>query len=584
MKNSKLLILLLLAISIVGCEKDFLEEPPKDQMTDETYWTSESAVETFAYAFYPAYFVGYSSGWGWGSFYRRHLDVMDDFANSAPLQFTKNVPASGGGWSFAWVRKANIFIDRVQGVPMEEEAINHWTGIGRFFRGLEYHDLVNRFGDVPWIEEELSETDVDALYKPRDPRTFVMDKVLEDFQFAAANVRTEVGTEGLEVDRNVVLGFMSRVFLFEGTWQKYHGNNPQKAAEYLEAAKWAANEVINSGDYSLGDYRDVFSSLDLSANPEVILYREYESGNLTHTLVSYNNKEPQIGSPKDAIDNYLASDGLPISLSPLYQGDHGIENVMANRDPRLHETIVPYELRIPGVFSNRSTTGFSSHKFLNEEIKDLPEGSSLLNPTDAPVLRYGEVLINYAEAAAELATVGGPALSQTDLDKSINVLRSRPGINLPPLQVMGNEPAVNGVIYDDPTRDQDVPSMIWEIRRERRTELMYEGFRWDDLRRWKKLEYTTTTDGTNDATQINLGAWIDKSLYPDNDLSALQLADENGVFLPATATQGYIVPAPAPGSQRIFEDPKVYLFPIPLNQITLYAENGVDLQQNPGWN
>ena len=113
---------------------------------------------------------------------------------------------------------------------------------------------------------------------------------------------------------------------------------------------------------------------------------------------------------------------------------------------------------------------------------------------------------------------------------------------------------------------------------------MFEGFRWDDLRRWKKLEYTTTTDGANDATQINLGAWIDKSQYPDNNLTALQLADENGVYLPADATQGYIVPAFSPSSQRIFVDPKVYLYPIPLNQITLYAENGVDLQQNPGWN
>lgn len=583
MKNTKFIMLFLLAIAIVGCEKDFLEEPPKDQMTDETYWTSEKAVETFAYAFYPAYFVGYSSGWGWGAYYRRHLDISDDFANTAPLQFTKNVPASGGGWSLSWVRKANIFINRVQDVPMEDEAKNHWTGIGRFFRGLEYHDLVNRFGDMPWFENELTENDTEELYRPRDSRTFVMDKVLEDFQFAAANVREDVSNPGLEVNRNVVLGFMSRVFLFEGTWQKYQEGNMEKAREYLEAAKWAANEVISSGDYSLGDYRDAFSSLDLSTNPEMILYREYESGNLTHTLVSYNNKEPQIGSSKDAIDNYLASDGLPISISDVYEGDHGIENVMANRDGRLAETIVPYELRLPGIFSNRATTGFASHKFLNESIKDAPEGSSLLNPTDAPVIRYGEVLINYAEAAAELNSIGGAGFDDSDLNESINVLRARPGVNLPPLQVMGNQPAVNGVVYDDPARDPDVPSLIWEIRRERRTELMFEGFRWDDLRRWKKLEYTTTTDGSNDATQINMGAWIDKTEYPEDTVDGLQLADENGNYLPADATQGYIVPAFSPDSQRVFTDPKVYLYPVPLDQITLYAENGVELSQNPGW-
>src|SRR5690625_6281921 len=84
---------------------------------------------------------------------------------------------------------------------------------------------------------------------------------------------------------------------------------------------------------------------------------------------------------------------------------------MANRDQRLRETIVP-ELRLNGVVSNYSTSGYATHKFLNEEIKDLPEGSSNLNPTDAPVIRYGEVLMNYAEAAAELGT-----LTQEDLDK-----------------------------------------------------------------------------------------------------------------------------------------------------------------------
>src|SRR5690606_8122994 len=113
-------------------------------------------------------------------------------------------------------------------------------------------------------------------------------------------------------------------FLFEGTWQKYHENNTQKAAEYLEAAKWAAEQVINSGNYSLGNYREVFNSLSLSSNPEVILYREYEEGMLTHALNSYNNKEPQSGISKNAVDAYLCSDGLPVSVSPLYQGDQGI--------------------------------------------------------------------------------------------------------------------------------------------------------------------------------------------------------------------------------------------------------------------
>ncbi len=553
---------------LMSCEKDFLETPPVDKLTDDSYWTNEENVRTFSYGFYTAYFTGYGSGYSWGKYFSGET-LNDDFAPSNPTQFIKNVPSSGGGWTFAWVRKANIFIDRVQDVPMAEDAKNHWTGVGRFFRGLEYHDLVKSFGDVPWFEQELTEADVELLYKTRDSRTFVMDKVLADFRYAAENVRATDGAKGLTVNRDVVLAFMSRVFLFEGTWQKYHNNNAEKAAEYLEASKWAAEQIISSGKYSLGDYRAVFNSLNLAGNPEVILYRQYEPGILTHALNSYNNKEPQTGVSKDAIDTYLAEDGLPISVSPLYQGDHGVENVMANRDPRITETFVSDELRLNGIASNYSTSGYATHKFLNESIKDTPEGSSNLNPTDAPVIRYGEVLVNYAEAAAELATVGGPALTQADLDMSINVLRSRPGIEMPDLQVMGNEAAVNGIVYSDPERDPSVSPIIWEIRRERRVELMMEGFRLDDLKRWMKLEYVDTQANED----INRGAWIRRADYKG-------LKDD--VVLTG-AEEGYIIPAPSAASQRLFVDPKVYLNPLPLDQIKLYQDNGVELKQNPGW-
>lgn len=575
MKFKNIFLIFGLSLYLMGCEKDFLEVPPQDSLTDETFWTNEGNIETFAYGFYPAYFSGYGSGYTWGKFFTGE-SLNDDFAATNPPTFTRQVPTSGGGWTFSWVRKANIFIDRVENSPIEDDARDHWVGVGRFFRGLEYSDLTNRFGDVPWYEEELTEDQAEEMYKPRDSRTFVMDKVLEDFRYAAENVRVDAGVDGLTVNRDVVLGFMSRVFLFEGTWQKYHEGNDQKAAEYLEAAKWAANEIIESGRYSLGDYRDVFSSVSLAGNPEVILYREYESGVLTHSLMSYNNRgEAQTGVSKDAIDSYLTSNGLPIEQDPAYQGDQGIENVMANRDPRLHETVVPYELRINGVDANYSTTGFATHKFLNEDIKDATEGFSNLNITDAPVLRYGEVLVNYAEAAAELATVGGPALTQEDLNRSINVLRDRPGIGMPHLEVAGDQAAVNGTVIQDPDRDPQVSGIIWEIRRERRTELMMEGFRNDDLRRWKQLDELDMLDNP----EINMGAWIDKSDY-EEELENLVLVDENGNV---TTGQGYIKPATAESAIRLFTDERVYLRPIPLDQITLYRDYGVELRQNPGW-
>ncbi|PRY11692.1 putative outer membrane starch-binding protein [Pontibacter ummariensis] len=566
--KTRIVAAIFLSLTFFGCEKDFLDTPPIDKLTDETYWTSEENVRTFSYGFYSGYFTGYGSSYTWGDYFTGQ-SLNDDFAPTNPAQFTKNVPASGGGWSFGYVRKANVFIDRVQNVPMSDEAKKHWTGIGRFFRAMEYADLVNSFGDVPWYETELLETDMAQLYKPRDSRTFVMDKVLADFKYAAENVRVSDGAKGLSVNRDVVLAYMSRVFLFEGTWQKYHANNATKAAAYLEAAKWAADQVISSGRYSLGNYREVFSSLSLASNPEVILFRQYEPGILTHSLNSYNNKEAQTGPSKDAVETYLAKDGLPITVSALYEGDQGVAKLMANRDPRMTATFVPSELRLNGIASNYSTSGFATHKFLNESIKDIPEGSSNLNPTDAPVIRYGEVLMNYAEAAAELATVGGPAFTQEDLDKSINVLRARPGIGMPALQVSGDQVAVNGVAYNDPERDPSVPSVIWEIRRERRVELMMEGFRLDDLRRWRKLEYTDTQANPD----INRGAWIKKADHPKLNASVV-LTDGD---------EGYIIPSTKAESQRLFTDPKVYLNPLPLDQIKLYKDAGKELTQNPGW-
>ncbi|MEP2295660.1 RagB/SusD family nutrient uptake outer membrane protein [Algoriphagus sp.] len=564
------IIALALGIFALSSCEDFLEKPPLDSLTDETYWSSENNVRSFSWGFYTAYFSGYGSGFTWGKFFSGQT-LNDDFAPTSPTQFRRTVPtaATSSYWTFSYVRKANIFLDRIQTVPMSDEAILHWSGVARFFRALEYHELVKQFGDVPWYDEELSETDPEALYKPRDSREFVMDRVLEDFEFAMKNVRVNDGNKGLSVNRAVVLAFMSRVFLYEGTWQKYHKGNSEKAKQYLEASKKASLELMNTGGFSLGNYREVFNSLNLAGNPEVILYRHYEPGILTHALNSYNNLEPQTRVSKDAVESYLLSDGLPIGLSSLYQGDRGIENVMANRDPRIVGTLVTDELRLNGIASNYSTTGYATLKFLNEVIKNQPEGGSNLNYTDSPVMRFGEVLINYAEAVAELATVGGPALTQADLDMSVNVLRDRPGVKLPHLEVVGEASAVNGMVYDDPARDQEVSPIIWEIRRERRIELMMEGFRTDDLMRWEKLEYSDTEANSD----INRGAWIKKSDYPKLQ-SSVTLTD---------GEEGYIIPSTAAVSQRLFVDPKVYLDPVPLDQITLYEQNGVTLTQNPGW-
>ncbi|MEX2347966.1 MAG: RagB/SusD family nutrient uptake outer membrane protein, partial [Balneolaceae bacterium] len=256
-------ILVLASLTFTSCNDDFLTRPPLDEMSDETYWTSEENVRSFAWGFYPAYFNAYGSGFTWGRYFSGQT-LNDDFAPSEPSNFVENVPTSGGGWTFAWVRKANLMIDRVEGMDMDEGAINHWVGIGRFFRALEYNDLAKRFGGVPWYDEVLEEDEDDKLYKERDDITTVVDNMLADFDYAVENVRAVDGTAGLTVNRDVILAYMSRVFLYHGTYFKYHDINQQKAETYLQASRDAANELIESGRYSLGDdYRSLFNSMDL---------------------------------------------------------------------------------------------------------------------------------------------------------------------------------------------------------------------------------------------------------------------------------------------------------------------------------
>ncbi|UAY57138.1 RagB/SusD family nutrient uptake outer membrane protein [Arachidicoccus terrestris] len=550
-----------------GCKKGFLDRPPLDQLTDDNFWSNEKNVRTFSYGFYPTYFTGYGHGWTWGDYFTGET-LNDEFGQTSPSQYPKVVPSTGGGWSFTNVRKANIFLDRLQRADMSEEAKAHWTGVARFFRGMAYYLLVERFGDVPWYDKAVSSEQEDSLYIPRDPRQMVMKHVLEDFQYAAAHVRESDGEKGLTVNKWVVLAFMSKVFLFEGTWEKYHNVDQQAAKTFLEAAKWAAGEVINNGGFSFNyPYRESFNALDLSSNQEMILYKQYESGQVTHTLVSYVNREGQTGPNKDVIDDYLCSDGLPIELSGDYEGDKGIGHVMANRDSRMAGTFAPdlrpvgYD-RPAGTFFGASSTGYATLKFLNEEIMNDGRGLSNVNPTDAPIIRLGEVMVNYAEAAQELGGV-----TQADLDMSINKLRSRPGGNLPPLEVIGGQPAVNGHVYDDPKRDPTVSSMLWEIRRERRVEMSMEGVRDDDLRRWKKLDYMDMVKHPD----LNRGAWIKKSDYPN--LSASVIIEGGG-------NEGYIKPASV---LRVIDNDRIYLLPLPLDQIQLYKDHGVTLAQNPGW-
>jgi hypothetical protein len=374
-----------------------------------------------------------------------------------------------------------------------------------------------------------------------------MDSVLADLNFAIANLRQVDQTN--TINKDVALALKARVCLFEGTYRKYHTElSLPDADKYLTEAKNAAQTLISSSTYALDkSYQTAYNSESLAADKEIILYKRYEATFLQHSLISYLYSSTAMNGPsKSAVESYLCKDGLPIGLSPLYQGDATVSTVMANRDGRLGITIDSSYYYYIGHVKNSlsSSTGYRPIKFLPDtsRLKSIPTSNNT-NTTDAPLFWLAEVYLNYAEAAAELGTI-----TQNDLDITINKLRDR--ANVAHLTV---DPG-----FTDPRKDADVSSLIWEIRRERRTELMMDGFRFQDLMRWKK------------------GTYMDYAANPDAYL---------GAKVPAGSVKrnpnGYITPYTLPVT-RSFKD-RNYLYPIPSSQIALYPKDIGDKMQNPGW-
>ena len=574
----------IMAFSMTSCD-GFLNQPPYDDFTDEEYWQTEDQARTYMYGFYTSVFSGYGTGTSHGPFLMGQT-LNDDFASDVEQQDLTPlvVPESDGSWSFSNIRKANYVLESIDRIDATPAAKNHWRGVARFFRACYYSNLVFRYGDVPWYDRvpklSTSKEDMDYLYKDRDPRAYVDSCIMADFQYAIDSVRENDGS--LQINKYVVAAMASRFMLREGTFLKYHNIDLPLAEQCLTMAKQAAELVINSKKYAITpSYKALFTSDDLGSNAEVIMYRHYVDGVLAHSTLTYSFTEAQAGLSKSLAEAFVSSDGLPVYSKDANWLAPTADEFFANRDPRLAMCIRP-KYYVKGTDTkpfNYALSGYSWNKFMDDSKADKPDltWSGSKNVTDAPCLRYAEVLLNYAEAAYELHLLTGAAFTQADLDKSINLIRARADVNLPALQIVGDQPAVNGVTFDDPKRleiEQNADggitdALLWEIRRERRVELCMEGFRLNDLKRWCKLDYLW--NGCN--PDIRYGSYIRLSDYP-NKAAEVVLED-------ATATEGYILRNTL--GQRNRPIKRNYINPIPSGQITLYKTKGYTLSQNPEW-
>ncbi|MFA6768662.1 MAG: RagB/SusD family nutrient uptake outer membrane protein [Parabacteroides sp.] len=585
MKFRHITIIAVLFASFTSCE--VTDTVPQDAITDLNYWTKADDIKLFANRFYST-LSGPSN----------NLDnTSDNIVEKTPNDRLFNnltTPGSGGGWSISdWnnIRNLNYALTHSETVEGSETDINQYLGEIHFFRANEYFNKVKRFGDVPWIDKDLTITDDDFLQKARDPRKFVVDKIIEDLEFAVDNMKNPSDVESGRLHKFAALQMLSRVCLYEGTWMKYR--NISGWETLLQKAAASAERIMTEGNYDIvkGNasimfdgfplfYRQQFIQEDLTDNKECVLARIYKKDLLMHGL-SRSVFESGYGVSKDFIEDFLCVDGEPIALSPLYLGDDSLQMEMTNRDPRLRNMIdnkklpwyldgsKPISSEVTAIALNSCPTGYQWMKF-----RDPTPAQNEANQTtfDWYIFRYAEVLLNFAEAKAELGT-----LTQLDLDNSINKLRSR--LDEPGKFTMGrmnlNPPTDPlSIVNGNPRYGYTISAQIYEIRRERRIELAFEGFRWDDICRWnagKLIENIKTMLGmtVNDEV-IKRYEKFYSGTNPFDGRPLYEFTDWDG-------TQKKLLKIYT-NSIRKWND-RLYLSPLPTDQMTLNP----NLEQNPGW-
>ncbi|MDR3339945.1 MAG: RagB/SusD family nutrient uptake outer membrane protein [Candidatus Symbiothrix sp.] len=589
--------LLVFALLIIGsaCNDGFLDRTPVTDLNNADFWKTENDLKVFNNGIYNLaatntypFFRGNATGASESKYlsFMGMEAVSDNFASTdANLQVWVNIgsgkeviPASattttGTSWRWEFLYRCNYFLGNYEKATGVAESVrNNYAGETYFWRAWFYFDKVQEYGDVPIITHVLDETSPE-LFAKQDPRKDVMALVIADIDKAIAYLPTAWPTTNPDrVTKWTALALKSRICLYEGTYRKYHALSD--ATDYnglLTQAAAAAKEIIDNGPYIIyntgkptTDYRTLFTTLDLRSNKEVILPKLYAIPGMGHAVSANLGGTTKMlaGVTKDLVDDFLCTDGKPIALSSLYS-DNTIENVFDNRDPRLAQTALDPRRenemlgssygnfpRFKGMSSItwETLSGYYYVKNFNKAERDLTGSTEV---TDFPVLRYAEVLLNYAEAKAELG-----AIAQGDLDVSIKLLRDRAG--MPNLTLTPE--------MDPKYASEGLSALLVEIRRERRVELSFENLRYHDLMRWKK------------------GAYLNKPVLG----MRLEDADKatGGRYAGATAAtvevdgKKYVnVYAGTTAATRSFNENKNYLHPIPTN---VRAKNP-NLTQTPGW-
>lgn len=583
-----------------SCNDGFLEKYPETEIGQESFFNNEQDLNLASLRLYDFPSVGgyyisdavTDNAWTTGSAELKNMMVSTPSAESLT-----------SGWDWEKVRNCNFFLENFRRAAVSEQRLNHYEGLGRFFRARAYVEKVKRYSDVPWIEQTVSTDNEGILFAARAPRELVVGKILEDYDFAINNI-DETAPNGA-VNRWVAKADYARFLLYEGTFRKYHPelNLTSSADALLQRAVEVAQDIITNSGFFIHntgnpreDYGSLFFNTNLFAVGEIIFARDY-----AHELLNgdvWDTSDGVFGNyevfpVKDLVQAYLMEDGSFYSAQPNYAQNEFVDE-FKNRDPRMYQTLAypGWELvrsgtylQGSGLYVQQLAKNFSGY----HQIKGLYNTTNLQerNNIDLPLYRFAETLLIYAEAKAELGQ-----LTQGDLDISVNMLRARagmPGMTLnPPVDPVQAAKFPN---VSSPQRAE-----ILEIRRERRIELAFEGFRYDDLMRWevgKLLEkepqgiyfsrlgqHDLNGDGVPDIILLPASESI-PAQRETNSLGVPFIYYRVGTF--ANPDVSVFLSSPTSGNVQVvenagtFETPKYYYRPIPQSQIQLNPNLGDQL-------
>ena len=604
-------------LAFSSCE-GFLDKYPETSLSPETFYTSEKELELATNGFYTM--LPSPDNTTDGALQDNDLEYHVALSS---LQMG-NRSAENESWSSStWsnLRALNYYLEHSVNCT-SEDIRKKYDGVAYFFRAMFYYEKVRKYGDIPWYDHVISDSDKASLYRARDSRGFVMQKIMEDLDKAIDGLPV-TWTEGVyRINKYAAYAFKSRVALFEGTWRKYHdvpdetytkedGTQMTLSSEYfLTQAADAAKAVIDYGKYKMykGEtivkgqpYRDFFVLEDAETS-ETILSRRYlytDEMNIRHG-VQFKYKNQRHSLTRALAYHYLMADGT------TFQSQEGWQTMQynqefKNRDPRMAQTIAAPDYVAVGTDASTKyypsckdydRSGYRPIKYFSDDTHD-GAGTST---TDYAIFRYGEVLLNYAEAKAELGEA-----DQTVIDQTVNVIRARVG--MPALDVTkanGTPDAFLSSYYTDKHLDGADKGLILEIRRERTVELVNEGFRLWDMLRWHEGQQLCPASNTLGPGFI--GCWFpglgeydmnndgtpDLCIYtgtkPSTDCENTLDVSEGKENTLSEGTSGYLIQFK---DQTYKWEEKDYLYPIPVKQIQIYPKDETTgesvLTQNPGY-